>query len=81
VGADLVMQDALREAVPLEPGSPLRVAPLAHLVALELYAGDRQSLVDVARLLEVNPSVDLAKLRAFLERFGLAAELDKAIRS
>jgi hypothetical protein len=67
-----VIEDALREATLVaRQGSPLRIAPLAHLVALKLYAGGYKSKGDIVELLLRNPGADLAEVRAVCARYRL----------
>jgi hypothetical protein len=76
-GAESVLNDALDKAKPAEKGSALRVIPLAHLIALKLYAAGPTSRADAAELLRRHPELDRAELRAFLEKHGLADALDQ----
>jgi hypothetical protein len=75
VGAEAIVRDALTKATPLAD-SQIKVIPLAHLIALKLYAGGAKSRSDVFELLRPNPDLDRTKLRAFLHEFGLAGQLD-----
>lgn len=61
--------EAIRDAVALEPGSPLRCVRLPHLVALKLSAGSRRDLADVVDLLVRNPDADLDEIRSLATRF------------
>jgi hypothetical protein len=59
-----VVPDTLAaEAVPIRPGSALRLVPLAQLVALKLYAGGLASKADILELLLRNPKADLESVR------------------
>jgi hypothetical protein len=67
-----VIRDALAaEAVPIRPGSGLRVVPMAQLVALKLYAGGLGSKADILELLRRNPEADLETIRATCRRYRL----------
>jgi len=61
-----VIDDALRD------GSPLRLVPLPHLVALKLYAGGHKSKADIVELLARNPEADLDQIRARCRRYRLS---------
>lgn len=66
------IRDALvGEAVPIRPGSVLRLVPIAQLVALKLYAGGPRSKADIFELLRRNPEVDLDAVRATCRRYRL----------
>jgi hypothetical protein len=50
-----VIEDGLQQAtLAVREGGPLRILPIPHLVALKLYAGGRQSKLDIMELLEHN---------------------------
>lgn len=67
-----VIEDALREATQtIRPGSPLRLVPLHHLVALKLYAGGHKSKADIAELLRRNPETDVNGVRELCRRYRL----------
>ncbi|MBX3744749.1 MAG: nucleotidyl transferase AbiEii/AbiGii toxin family protein [Verrucomicrobiae bacterium] len=75
-----VIDDALREATQtIRPGSPLRLVPLPHLVALKLYAGGHKSKADIAELLRRNPEIDVDGLRKLCRRYRLPG-LDELLR-
>lgn len=67
---DSLALEAIRDAVELEPGSPLRCVRLPHLVALKLSAGSRRDLADVVDLLVRNPDADVDEIRAMARRYG-----------
>lgn len=68
-----VIEDALRCAdLVVRQGSPLRLVPLPHLVALKLYAGGCKSHADIVELLAHNPDADLDAIRALCGRYRLA---------
>lgn len=67
-----VIDDALRAAtLVVREGSPLRLAPIPHLIALKLYAGGYKSKADIVELLARNPDVDLDEVRAVCKRYRL----------
>lgn len=67
-----VIEDAVRlSTLVVREGSPLRIVPIPHLVALKLYAGGRKSQADIVELLVRNPEVDLDEVRAVCARYGL----------
>jgi hypothetical protein len=55
----------------VEEGSPLRVVPLPHLIALKLYAGGYKSKADIVELLIRNPELHLDEVRAVCARYQL----------
>lgn len=74
-----VIEDALREAqLTARPGSPLKLVPLPHLIALKLYAGGTKSKADIIELLVRNPELDLNSLRGTCSRYRLPG-LDELI--
>ena len=74
-----VIDDAVREStLVVRQGSPLRLVPIAQLVALKLYAGGYKSKADIVELLARNPEVDLAEIRAVCDRYQLPG-LDELI--
>ncbi len=76
----VVIEDALRTtAVPLRPGSPLKLVPLPQLVALKLYAGGLKSKADILELLTRNPETDLDEIRNVCTRYRLDG-LDEILR-
>ena len=67
-----VIPDAVRDAnLTVRPGSALKLVPLAHLVALKLYAGGLKSKADVAELLSRNPEADIDQIRRLCESYRL----------
>lgn len=75
-----VIRDAFemsREVI--RAGSPLRLVPLPHLVALKLYAGGYKSKADIIELLRRNPGLDLQDLRQLCGRYRLRG-LDELLR-
>ncbi|MFM9092440.1 MAG: hypothetical protein ACKOUK_11975 [Verrucomicrobiota bacterium] len=67
-----VIEDALRlSSLAVQPGSPLRIAPLPHLIALKLYAGGFKSKADIVELLVRNPEADLGAVRTTCARYRL----------
>lgn len=52
-------------------GARLPVIPLAHLIALKLYAGGRKSEADVVEVLKRNPHVDRKPIRELCRQFRL----------
>jgi hypothetical protein len=67
-----VIEDALRAAtLVVRPGSPLRLVPIPHLIALKLYAGGHKSKADIVELLARNPDLDLDEVRALCRRYRL----------
>ena len=74
-----VIEDALREAqLTARAGSPLKLVPLPHLIALKLYAGGTKSKADILELLVRNPELDLDGLREICRRYRLRG-LDELI--
>lgn len=74
-----VIEDALREAqLTARAGSPLKLVPLPHLIALKLYAGGTKSKADIIELLVRNPEVDLDALRELCRSYRLQG-LDELI--
>jgi hypothetical protein len=77
-----VIEDAIIEAtLAVRPESPLRVAPLPHLVALKLYAGGFKSKADVVELLRRNADADLNEVSRLCEKYrlrGLSELLEEA---
>jgi hypothetical protein len=74
-----VIEDALREAqLTARPGSPLKLVPLPHLIALKLYAGGTKSKADILELLVRNPELDLDGLREICRCYRLRG-LDELI--
>ncbi|MDP6629993.1 MAG: hypothetical protein QGH42_03760 [Kiritimatiellia bacterium] len=74
-----VIEDALRSAtLVVRAGSPLRLVPLPHLIALKLYAGGHKSMADIVELLVRNPDADIDEVRALCRRYRLSG-LDEII--
>lgn len=67
-----VIDSGLAEAtLPMRAGSRLRIAPLANLVALKLYAGGMKSKADVVEVLRRNPGADRGHIREVCRRYRL----------
>jgi len=76
-----VIEDAVWLAtLVVRDGSPLRIVPIAHLVALKLYAGGYKSKADIVELLSRNPDLDLNEVRAVCEQYRLKG-LDELLAS
>ncbi len=74
-----VIDDAVRfSTLVVREGSPLRIVPIPHLVALKLYAGGYKSKADIIELLSRNPDVDRNAIRAVCEQYRLTG-LDELI--
>lgn len=52
-------------------GAGLRIIPLAHLIALKLYAGGMKSKADIVELLKRNPDADRDTIRALCRGYRL----------
>jgi hypothetical protein len=75
-----VIDDAVRFSnLAVREGSPLKLVPLPHLIALKLYAGGHKSKADIIELLARNPDLDLDETRAVCQRYRLNG-LDELIR-
>lgn len=75
-----VIDDALGSSPPVvRPGSPLRIVPLPHLVALKLYAGGFRAKADIVELLRRNPGTDSTAIRTLCQRYRLRG-LDELLR-
>jgi len=59
-------------------GSPLKIVPIPHLVALKLYAGGYKSKADIVELLSRNSEVNLDEVRTVCAEYRLAG-LDELI--
>jgi hypothetical protein len=79
-GCPALAEMALRDALPSEPGSPLRVVTLPHLILFKLYAGGAKSKSDVLELLSRNPELGLNDLRAACAALRLDRRLDAWLR-
>ena len=67
-----IIADAIKEAtIAVRSGSPLRVAPLPHLIALKLYAGGFKSKADIIEVLKRNADADLNEIQALCEHYRL----------
>lgn len=67
-----VIDDAVRHAtLVVREGSPLKIVPIPHLIALKLYAGGHKSKGDIVELLARNPDLDLDEVRAVCARYRL----------
>ena len=75
-----VIDDAVRFSnLAVREGSPLKLVPLPHLIALKLYAGGHKSKADIIELLARNPDLDLDETRAVCQRYRLNG-LEELIR-
>jgi hypothetical protein len=75
-----VIEDALAEStLVVHEGSALRIVPVAHLIALKLYAGGFKSRADIMELIRRNPELDLNAVRDLCRRYRLA-EIDEWLR-
>jgi hypothetical protein len=67
-----VIEDALEaSSLRVRQGSPLKIVPLPHLIALKLYAGGHKSQADIVELLERNPGLDLDVVRSLCRKYRL----------
>jgi hypothetical protein len=67
-----VIEDAVRlSTLVVREGSPLKIVPIPHLIALKLYAGGHKSKADIIELLVRNPDLDLDEVRAVCARYLL----------
>lgn len=67
-----VIEDAVRlSTLVVREGSPLKIVPIPHLIALKLYAGGHKSKADIIELLVRNPDLDLNEVRAVCARYLL----------
>jgi len=77
-----VIDDAVRtSALSVREGSPLKLVPLPHLIALKLYAGGYKSKADIVELMARNPDLDLDEVRALCQTYrlhGLEELIDEA---
>lgn len=65
-----VIEDAVRlSTLVVREGSPLKIVPIPHLIALKLYAGGHKSKADIIELLVRNPDLDLNEVRAVCARY------------
>jgi hypothetical protein len=66
------IEDAVRlSTLVVREGSPLKIVPIPHLIALKLYAGGYKSKADIIELLVRNPDLDLDEVRAVCARYLL----------
>jgi hypothetical protein len=74
-----VIDDALSASkMVVREGSPLKIVPLPHLIALKLYAGGHKSKADIVELLIRNSDADLESVKKLCRRYRLRG-LDKLI--
>ena len=67
-----VIDDAVRLSnLAVREGSPLKLVPLPHLIALKLYAGGYKSKADIVEVIARNPDLDLDETRAVCRRYRL----------
>lgn len=67
-----VIEDAVRlSTLVVREGSPLRIVPIPHLIALKLYAGGHKSKADIIELLVRNPDLNLDEVRVVCDRYRL----------
>ncbi|MFS8070763.1 MAG: hypothetical protein ACMG6S_30725, partial [Byssovorax sp.] len=79
-GFPALVDVALREAIPYEEGTSLRVVTLLHLIVFKLYSGGRKSKNDVFELLSRNPDLDLDGLRELCRKFRMDRKLEGWLR-
>ena len=79
-GFPALVEAALREAIPYEEGTSLRVVTLLHLIVFKIYSGGRKSKNDVFELLSRNPDLDLAALRDLCRKFRMDRKLEGWLR-
>lgn len=67
-----VIEDAIRlSTLVVREGSPLKIVPIPHLVALKLYAGGYKSKADIIELLARNPDMNLDEVRTVCAQYRL----------
>lgn len=67
-----VIEDAVQRAtLVVREGSPLRIVPIPHLIALKLYAGGHKSKGDIVELLVRNLDLNLDEVRAVCAQYRL----------
>lgn len=67
-----VIEDAVRlSTLVVREGSPLKIVPIPHLVALKLYAGGHKSKADIIELLVRNPDLNVDEVRTVCARYGI----------
>lgn len=64
-------RDAIAHALTVEGKPSLRYPPLAHLVALKLYADSLRDDADIIEVLARNPDADLEQIRSTCKQFDL----------
>jgi hypothetical protein len=79
-GFPRLVEDALAEALPLTGDGVLKVVDPYHLVGFKLYARGPKSTSDIIELLERNPGLDRARLRAMCKAYRLEGALDRILR-
>jgi len=68
-----VIEDALEAStLRVRQGSPLKIVPLPHLIALKLYAGGHKSQADIVELLQRNSGLDIDTVRALCRKYRLS---------
>lgn len=68
-----VIEDAVRlSTLVVREGSPLKIVPIPHLIALKLYAGGHKSKADIVELLVRNSDLNLDEARTVCARYGLS---------
>ena len=74
-----VIDDAVSNSnLVVRKGSPLKLVPIPHLIALKLYAGGFKSKADIVALLVRNPDLDLKSVRSLCQGYQLPG-LDELI--
>jgi hypothetical protein len=67
-----IIDSGLAEAtLRVRSGANLRIIPLAHLIALKLYAGGMKSKADIVELLKRNPDADRDEIQMLCRRYRL----------
>lgn len=79
-GFPALVEAALRDAIPYEEGTSLRIVTLLHLIVFKLYSGGRKSKNDVFELLSRNPDLDLDELRDLCRQFRMDQKLEGWLR-
>ena len=78
-----VIDDAVQAStLHVREGSPLKLVPLPHLIALKLYAGGYKSKADIVEILKCNPDIDLDAARRLCADYwlpGLDELIDEAL--
>jgi hypothetical protein len=74
-----VIDEAVRAStLSVRAGSPLKLVPLPHLIALKLYAGGHKAKSDIVELLARNPDLDVESVRKLCRSYRLKG-LDKLV--